>query len=109
MNYVRSADVFVLPTLVDKTPSSLMEALAMETPCITSDIDGVRELMTSGGGITVEPNNPGALAEKIVWMLEHPEEAKKMGQKGREFVIDQFQWNKTKEHIKELYIELQKN
>lgn len=109
MNYVRSADVFVLPTLVDKTPSSLMEALAMETPCITSDIDGVRELVTPGGGITVAPNNPKELAEKIIWVLEHPDEAKKMGQKGREFVIDQFQWNKTKERIKELYTDLKKN
>ncbi|MBD3289333.1 glycosyltransferase [candidate division KSB1 bacterium] len=106
MNYVRSADVFVLPTLVDKTPSSLMEALAMETPCITSEIDGVRELIAPGCGITVEPNNSDALADKICWVLEHPDEAKKMGKRGREFIINEFRWDLTADKIKELYAEL---
>lgn len=106
MNFVRSADVFVLPTLVDKTPSSLMEALALETPCITSDIDGVRELISPEGGIIVEPNNPLSLAEKITWILEHPNEARQMGKKGREFIVEEFQWEKTKSGIKSLYEEL---
>ena len=103
MNYVRSADVFVLPTLVDKTPSCLMEALALEVPCIASDIDGVKELITTGGGFLVEPNNPRVMGEKITWMLEHPVEARKMGKVGREFVVSEFQWKKTRESIKELY------
>jgi glycosyltransferase involved in cell wall biosynthesis len=106
MNYVRSADVFVLPTLVDKTPSCLMEALALEVPCIASDIDGVRELITPGGGLLVAANNPHAMAEKITWVLEHPTEAREMGKIGRAFMIAEFQWKKTRESIKQLYWQL---
>jgi len=106
LNYVKSADVFVLPTLVDKTPSCLMEALALETPCIASDIDGVRELIAPNGGLLVEPNNSQALAAKIVWMLQHPDEAKEMGKVGRQHIISEFQWAKTRENIKSLYNEL---
>ena len=106
INYVRSADVFVLPTLVDKTPSCLMEALALEVPCITSDIDGVKELITPGGGLLVESNNPKALADKISWLLSHPQEAKQMGQVGRKYIVAEFQWNRTREQIEQLYTEL---
>jgi len=109
MNYVRSADVFVLPTLVDKTPSCLMEALALEVPCIASDIDGVRELITPGGGLLVAANNPHAMAEKITWVLEHPTEAREMGKIGRAFMIAEFQWKKTRESIKQLYWQLMNN
>lgn len=106
MRYVRSADIYVLPTFVDKTPSSLMEALALGTPCITSDIDGVRELITPGGGILVEPKNPVALREKIEWALENASQLKQMGETGRAFMIAEFQWKKTRESIKELYGDL---
>ncbi len=106
LRYVRSADVFVLPTLVDKTPSCLMEALSLETPCIASDINGVNELITPGGGLLVESNNPAALGQSISWMLTHPEEAETMGKKGREFMVAQFQWKMTRENIKALYSDL---
>lgn len=106
MRYVRSADVYVLPTLVDKTPSSLMEALALKTPCITSDIPGVKELIAPDGGILVPPANSDVLREKIIWLLEHPDEALQMGQKGHEHICQNFRWELTREKIKALYFEL---
>ncbi|MBN2091988.1 glycosyltransferase family 4 protein, partial [candidate division KSB1 bacterium] len=109
MRYTCSADVYVLPTLVDKTPNSLMEALALATPCITTDIDGVKEMIGPGGGILIPPENATILREKIVWLLEHPIEAHEMGKKGREFVYQNFRWEDTREKIKALYFELVTN
>ncbi len=106
MRYTRSADAYVLPTLVDKTPNSLMEALALETPCITTDIDGVRELVGPGAGILVPCENTTILREKIIWLLEHPVEASEMGKKGREYIQNNFSWEITREKIKMLYHEL---
>ena len=106
IRYVRSADMFVLPSFADKTPSCLMEALALEVPCIASDIDGVKELITPGGGLLVETDNPQLLAEKIEWMIQNPLEAQKMGQAGREYMISHFQWKMTRTNIKQLYHDL---
>ncbi|MBN2091987.1 glycosyltransferase family 4 protein [candidate division KSB1 bacterium] len=106
MRYVRSAAVYVLPTLVDKTPSSLMEALALKAPCITSDIPGVKELIGPEGGILVPPADASALQEKIIWLLEDPQKAQEMGQKGHEYIYKNFRWELTREKIKSLYFEL---
>jgi len=106
LQYVRSADLFVLPTLVDKTPNCLMEALSLETPCISSDIDGVKELVPSGCGILIKPNDPEILREKIEWVFQHSDEAAEMGSKARKFMVEQFDWKKTFEKVKVIYNEL---
>lgn len=103
MNFVHSADVYVLPTLLDKTPSSLMEALALGVPCITSNIDGVKELVAPGGAGLVEPGNPDALREKIEWMLQNPAKAREMGTVSRQFMKENFRWETTRNKIIELY------
>ncbi len=106
MNYVSSANIFVLPSIVDKTPSCLMEALALEVPCVATDISGVRELIAPGGGILIEKNNPEILTEKIAWIFEHPDEAEQMGKIGRRFIESEFHWESTKQKIKMLYQDL---
>ena len=106
LNYVRSADVFVLPSFVDKTPSCLMEALALEVPCIASDIAGIKELITPGGGFLVPPNNPSAIRDKIKWILNHPDESRNMGINGRSFMKQNFEWEKTRDQIESLYYNL---
>jgi len=106
VQYVRSADMFVLPTLVDKTPNCLMEALSLETPSISSDIDGVKELIPLGGGILIKPNDPDLLRSKIEWIFQHPVEAAQMGKKAREFMLAEFDWKRTFEKVKVIYNEL---
>ena len=106
MSFVRSASVYVLPSFVDKTPSSLMEALALEAPCIASDIDGVKELIGPGGGILVTPNQPEMLSEKIRYLIEHPAEAAEMGRGGRKYIVENFRWELTREKIQQLYFQL---
>ena len=108
IKYVRSADMFALPTLVDKTPNCVMETLSLETPCITTDIDGVKELVPPGGGILIKPNDVEMLREKIRWVFDHPEEAKEMGRKAREFMIKEFDWRTTCSRIEDTYNEMVK-
>lgn len=106
VQYVRSADMFVLPTLVDKTPNCLMEALSLETPSISSDIDGVKELIPPGAGILIKPNDSKLLRNKIEWIFDHPAEAAQMGKKAREFMVAEFNWKRTFERVKVIYREL---
>jgi len=106
IQYVRSADLFALPTLVDKTPNCVMEALSLKVPCITSDIDGVKELIPPGGGILIKPDDPELLRQKIKWVFENPNEAKLMASRARDFMVANFDWKTICNNVENIYDEL---
>ncbi len=106
IQYVRSADLFVLPTLVDKTPNCIMEALSLEVPCITSNIQGVRELFPDNGGMLIEPNDPIALRQQIQWAYHHPDDIKIMARNARNFMIAYYDWKPICSKLEQLYFEL---
>ena len=71
-----SADLFVLPSLYEGLPLSIMEAMAAGTPVVATDIGGNNELVTSGKtGLLVPPANPVALAEAVRALLAEPARA----------------------------------
>jgi glycosyltransferase involved in cell wall biosynthesis len=66
------ADVFVAPCVVgsdgnaDGIPTVLLEAMATGTPCVSTTVTGIPEVIRDGStGVLVEPGNPAALAEAI--------------------------------------------
>jgi glycosyltransferase involved in cell wall biosynthesis len=66
---------------------SLREALAVETPVIGTNLEGMPELITDGEtGLLVPPRNPEALAQAMLRMLENPTRAKAMARAGRKRV-----------------------
>jgi glycosyltransferase involved in cell wall biosynthesis len=64
------ADLFVLPSRTEGTPKALIEAMARGLPAIGSAVGGIPELLD--GADLVPPNDAGALAQKIVDVLEDP-------------------------------------
>jgi colanic acid biosynthesis glycosyl transferase WcaI len=74
------------PTFEQFVPSKMIDFMAIGRPVIVSAAgEAARLLKASGGGLAVDPENPGALAEGIRWLAGHPEEAAAMGERGREF------------------------
>jgi glycosyltransferase involved in cell wall biosynthesis len=62
----RRADAALLSSAWENFPHTLVEALAVGTPVIATDVGGVREIVTHGeNGLLVTPGNPGALAAAI--------------------------------------------
>ncbi len=60
---------------------------------VASDIDGVSDILeASEGGISVIPENPSALAEAILKLLENPDLSIKMGSKGLRYVTENCSW-----------------
>jgi glycosyltransferase involved in cell wall biosynthesis len=99
------ASCFLLPCIVadsgdqDGIPVSLMEAMAMETPPISTNVSGIPELIDDRlNGFTVEPKNTDELAEAISSMLGSPEKQRRFGTHGRKKVINEF--NIEKEAVK---------
>lgn len=75
---------------------TLLESMACETPVICTKVGGmpeiVRDVVT---GFIVPPNDSKAIAEKINYLFNYKEEARKMAKKGREFVLDNFTVDKA--------------
>ncbi len=72
----------------------LVEAMACQTLPIGTNIFSMPEIVEDGAtGFLVPPNDADALGERIAYVLDHPEEAIRMGRRGRETVIRRFTWD----------------
>src|SRR5690606_29185591 len=71
---LEAAHVFALASLDEGISVAAMEAMAIETPTIVTDVGGMRELVThEEDALIVPPNDPEALASAILRVLENPE------------------------------------
>jgi len=83
---------------------SLREALAVETPVIGTNLEGIPELITDGEtGLLVPPRNPEALAQAILRIVENPTRAKAMARAGRKRVEQAFSTAIKVERTEALY------
>jgi len=88
-----SADVGVLLSpFGEGISNSIMEYMACGLPVICSDSGGNPELVKDGiTGFLIDPRNPPEkVAEKILWLMENPDIARRMGQAGRKRIETDF-------------------
>lgn len=79
------------PSLVEGMPNALMEAMARGIPCVASQIPGNMELIRDGeNGLLVNPSDPNEISKAIIMLLEHPEYASQLGEKGRAKISSDF-------------------
>jgi glycosyltransferase involved in cell wall biosynthesis len=101
------ASVFVLPSVSEGLPNSVLEAMAMEVPVVVTDAGGMPEAVADGvEGFVVPRRDYRALAEKIETLLRNPGLAREMGKKGRERVLRQFTLERQIETFLRVYQEL---
>ncbi len=78
----------------------LVEANACAKPVVATATTGARDIVQDGvNGYLVPVGDAAALAEKIVYLLQHPDEAKAMGERGRKLVAERFDGRKNTEAI----------
>ncbi|MFZ5801308.1 MAG: glycosyltransferase, partial [Candidatus Omnitrophota bacterium] len=84
-----------------------IEAMALNKPVIATNIPGPSEIVVDGvTGFLVPPGNPQAIAEKIEYLLEHPDVAQEMGKAGRKRVEERFNIKETVRKIEKVYEEI---
>lgn len=81
---MRASVATILASSQEGLPNCVMESLCGEIPAIGTDIRGTRDLLKNGNGLLVKVGDIQALTEAMAWVIEHPEEAKTMGKRGRE-------------------------
>ena len=85
------ADVVCLPSYREGMPKTLIEASSCGLPAITTDTPGCRDVIADGEtGYLVPVGDSKLLAERLRYLLEHPEERERMGAAGRARVLAEF-------------------
>jgi colanic acid/amylovoran biosynthesis glycosyltransferase len=87
----RETDLFALASFAEGVPVVLMEAMAMEIPCLATWITGIPELIRHGeDGWLVPPSDAEALAEAIALLIDDPELRERLGRTGRQRVKERY-------------------
>jgi colanic acid/amylovoran biosynthesis glycosyltransferase len=89
--FLRETDIFALPSFAEGVPIVLMEAMAMEIPCVTTWVAGIPELIRDQvDGLLVPPADPGALAAAIATLAADPDLRVRLGVSARERVAQSY-------------------
>lgn len=89
--YIAQCSVYVLPSYREGTPRTVLEAMAMGRPIITTDAPGCRETVIDGkNGFLVPVKDVALLAQKIEWFINNPEQIPIMGNNSYEYCKGKF-------------------
>jgi len=107
------ADILLAPSVTSKDgdqegiPVVIMEALAKGLPVLSTWHSGIPELVQDGkSGFLVPERDVDALAERLEYLIEHPEIWPEMGRAGRKFVEEHYNIDKLNDRLVEIYKKL---
>jgi len=103
--FLQKADVFVFPTYYNNEcfPLVLLEAMEYSIPCISTHEGGIPGIIEEGKtGFIVKKHSPQQLAEKIEYLIDHPDVCREMGKAGNEKFQREFTLEKFEERMKEV-------
>ncbi len=100
-------DMLVHASQWEGLPRAAVQALLMEVPVISFDIDGAPEVVIPGRtGVLVAMNDVDGLATAMVDLAASPETRRSLGTAGREFCLHRFDWRHMVDEIEAVYLNL---
>jgi glycosyltransferase involved in cell wall biosynthesis len=104
--FYATADAFCLPSFAEGLPVVLMEAMAMEIPCVTTSIAGIPELIRDGvDGLLVPPSDLDALVKALARLMDDAELRQWMGKSGRARVVEHYDLRRSVERLARIFAE----
>ena len=98
--YYAKCSVYVLPSYREGTPRTVLEAMSMGRPIITTDANGCRETVQEGvNGYLAPVGDSAALAERMKEFILHPEIIEKMGAESIWLCREKFEVGKVNEEM----------
>jgi colanic acid/amylovoran biosynthesis glycosyltransferase len=101
------ADVFALASFAEGVPVALMEAMAMEVPCVSTCVAGIPELIRNGlDGLLVPGSSVEAMASALGWLLDDPLLRRRLGAAGRRRVEEDYNLAQNVHSLANMFREL---
>ena len=108
--YYAAADCYVHPSYREGFPNVVLEAGAMGTPCIVTDINGSREIIKEGeNGVIVPPQNEQALYDAMLKMMTDNEARQRMAGNARRMIADRFDMEFVQQCLLDFYEDILKD
>jgi glycosyltransferase involved in cell wall biosynthesis len=105
-DFYAAADAFCLSSFAEGLPVVLMEAMAMELPCVTTHIAGIPELIRNGvDGFLVPPADLDALVTALARLMDDAELREQIGKSGRARVAEHFDLRRSVERLARIFAE----
>ena len=96
--------LYPIPNYLDSLSVKMFEYMAAGIPIICSDFKLWREIVEENKcGICVNPKSPESISKAMLYIRNNPSEAKKMGQRGRNLVAENFNWGKEEMKLFSIY------
>lgn len=101
--YYKDCSVYVLPSYREGTPRTVLEAMSMGRPIITTDTNGCRGTVKDGyNGFLVPVKDSKAVADAMLKFIDNPKLIKEMGKNSIEFCKEKFEINKVNNTMLEI-------
>jgi len=98
------SDVFILPSLHEGFPLTLLEAWAAKLPVIITNVGGISKICKNKeNALIVPPKNSEAIAEALKTLLENKTLREKIGKNGRKEVERKYNWESIAKQIDDIY------
>ena len=92
------------PAHLESQPIKLFEYMAAGVPVVASNLPRLKQIVDQTRcGLVVDPLKPRDIADAIQWLIENPEEAERMGKRGREATMKDYNWETEFEKMLLLY------
>ncbi|MFH4515958.1 glycosyltransferase family 4 protein [Vibrio alginolyticus] len=98
--FIENCAIYVLPSYHEGMPRTVLEAMAMGRPILTTDVPGCRETVIDGeNGWLVEKANAEQLAERMIWFIENQDKWQEMGKISHDMANEKFDVHKVNVEI----------
>jgi L-malate glycosyltransferase len=89
-------DIFINTTNFDNTPVSVIEAMALGLPVVSTNVGGIPFLVTDHeNGLLVNPGDVDQMASRIEWLISNPEKAQQLAEVARK-KVEEFDWDSVR-------------
>jgi len=102
--YLKAFDIFILPSVKEGFPWTILEAMAAEIPIIATKVGAVPEIIQSDkNGLLIEPASPQAIADSIIKLLRDEKFRNNIAAEGKKTVEEKFNLKKMVEQYENLF------
>ena len=104
LEYVKGADALVVPSLIEGISTSILEAMALHTPVIATNVGGTTEIIQHmKNGILTQPRKPEQIADAIILILKDEKTRKNITEEAYKTVLSEYNWDTVLNRYLKIY------